>query len=88
LFDLVLCRQAKHWATVLVPSTLLDARRPVRVAPVHIDEGEMTKKESGSRRELEPVHTKGYMHLPHLREKLEWLYGYHPFVNTNEIGVG
>jgi hypothetical protein len=42
----------------------------------------MTKKESGNRRELEPVHTKGYMHLPHLREKLEWLYGYHPFVNT------
>jgi hypothetical protein len=22
------------------------------------------------------------MHLPRLREKLEWLYGYHPFVNT------
>src|SRR5690349_377009 len=52
----------------------------------------MTKKEPGSRRELEPVHTKGYVHLPHLREKLEWLYGYHPFVNTqyqlaNELKV-
>ena len=42
----------------------------------------MAKREPGPRRELEPLHTKGYVHLPHLREKLEWLYGYHPFVNT------
>lgn len=42
----------------------------------------MKPKESGGRRELDPVHTKNHIHLPHLREKLEWLYGSHPFVNT------
>jgi len=31
---------------------------------------------------LEPVFTAGYVHVLHLREKLRWLYGHHPFVNA------
>ncbi len=44
------------------------------------------------RRTLAPTFTKGYSHIPHLREKLRWLYGYHPIVKTQyqlakELGV-
>jgi DNA-binding response OmpR family regulator len=36
------------------------------------------------RRHLDPVHTTRYVHIPHLREKLEWLYGYHPLIKSQE----
>jgi hypothetical protein len=42
----------------------------------------MNQKSGVDRRELEPINTRGYMHVPHLREKLGWLYGYHPFIKT------
>jgi hypothetical protein len=38
--------------------------------------------ERGSRKTLQPKFTKGYSHIPQLREKLRWLYGYHPIVKT------
>jgi transcriptional regulator with XRE-family HTH domain len=52
----------------------------------------MNPSEGGKRRELEPTHTKGYVHVPLLREKLGWLYGWHPLVKTQyllarEMGV-
>ena len=36
------------------------------------------------RRHLDPTHTTRYVHIPHLREKLEWLYGYHPLIKSQE----
>lgn len=30
----------------------------------------------GSKREIKPIFTKGYRHIPHLKEKLLWLYGF------------
>ena len=34
------------------------------------------------RRELDPRFTRGYVHIPHLRDKLHWLYSLHPTVNA------
>jgi transcriptional regulator with XRE-family HTH domain len=34
------------------------------------------------RRELDPTFTRGYVHIPHLRDKLPWLYSLHPTVDT------
>src|SRR5215471_2543854 len=34
------------------------------------------------RRELDPTFTRGYVHIPHLRDKLPWLYSLHPTVNA------
>jgi hypothetical protein len=42
----------------------------------------MNKSDKGGKRVLEPIHTPGYVHVPHLRKKLRWLYGYHPFINA------
>ena len=44
------------------------------------------------KRQLEPTYTKRYVHIPRLREKLEWLYSYHPTVKkqkdlARELGV-
>jgi hypothetical protein len=39
-------------------------------------------EERGQKRNLAPKFTKGYSHIPQLREKLRWLYGYHPIVKT------
>ena len=36
------------------------------------------------RRHLDPLHTTRYVHIPHLREKLEWLYGFHPLIKSQE----
>ena len=37
------------------------------------------------KRQLEPTHTnKRRVHIPRLREKLEWLYGYHPTVRKQK----
>lgn len=36
----------------------------------------------GEKKQLTPKFTKGYSHIPHLREKLRWLYGHHPIVKT------
>jgi hypothetical protein len=36
-----------------------------------------------SKRTLEPIHTRGYKHIPHLRDKLPWLFGLHPFIKRN-----
>jgi hypothetical protein len=33
-------------------------------------------------RELDPKFTRGYVHIPHLRDKLPWLYSLHPTVDT------
>lgn len=30
----------------------------------------------GAKREIKPIFTKGYKHIPHLKEKLLWLYGF------------
>jgi hypothetical protein len=38
--------------------------------------------DTGGRRELEPTFTRGYVHIPDLRDKLPWLYSLHPRVNT------
>lgn len=51
----------------------------------------MTQKNSG-KKELEPTYTSGYVLVPLLREKLGWLYGWHPLVKTQyllarEMGV-
>lgn len=35
-----------------------------------------------AKKTLQPKFTKGYSHIPDLREKLRWLYGYHPIVKT------
>ena len=35
------------------------------------------------KRTLEPIHTRGYKHIPHLRDKLPWLFGLHPFIKRN-----
>ena len=45
----------------------------------------MNPGEGRKRRELEPTHTMGYVHVPLLREKLGWLYGWHPVVKTQYI---
>jgi hypothetical protein len=42
----------------------------------------MNRNETGGKRLLEPAYTAGYVHIPHLRKKLKWLYGYHPFIDT------
>jgi hypothetical protein len=34
------------------------------------------------KRELDPKFTRGYVHIPHLRDKLPWLYSLHPTVDT------
>jgi hypothetical protein len=34
------------------------------------------------KRELDPKYTRGYVHIPHLRDKLPWLYSLHPTVDT------
>jgi hypothetical protein len=34
------------------------------------------------KRELDPKFTRGYVHIPHLRDKLPWLYSLHPTVGT------
>jgi hypothetical protein len=34
------------------------------------------------KRELEPTFTQGWQHISHLRKKLPWLYGSHPFVKS------
>jgi hypothetical protein len=39
-------------------------------------------EERGGKKTLQPKFTKGYSHIPQLREKLRWLYGYHPIVKT------
>lgn len=44
----------------------------------------MTQQEGG-RRVLPPRFTKGYTHIPQLREKLPWLYGTHPIVKTQYL---
>jgi transcriptional regulator with XRE-family HTH domain len=49
----------------------------------------MTNQE---KRQLEPTYTKRCVHIPRLREKLEWLYGYNPTVKrqkdlARELGV-
>ena len=44
----------------------------------------MTQQEGG-RRVLPPRFTKGYTHIPQLREKLPWLYGTHPIVRTQYL---
>ncbi len=31
---------------------------------------------------MEPVHTSGYVHIPHLRKKLKLLYGYHSLIDV------
>jgi hypothetical protein len=33
-------------------------------------------------KELKPTFTRGWKHIPQLRDKLPWLYGHHPFVKT------
>jgi hypothetical protein len=38
--------------------------------------------EEQGKRELDPKFTRGYVHIPYLREKLPWLYRLHPAVNT------
>jgi hypothetical protein len=38
--------------------------------------------EGAPRRELDPKFTRGYVHIPHLRDKLPWLYSLHPTVDT------
>src|SRR5258708_4389370 len=34
------------------------------------------------KRELDPKYTRGYVHIPHLRDKLPWLYSLHPTVDA------
>jgi hypothetical protein len=42
-----------------------------------------TKSDQASgKRELDPKFTRGYVHIPHLRDKLHWLYSLHPTVDT------
>jgi len=38
--------------------------------------------EEPGKRELDPKFTRGYVHIPYLRDKLPWLYSLHPTVNT------
>src|SRR5277367_1838424 len=45
-------------------------------------EGQLTNTDV--RRHLAPVHTTRYVYIPHLRKKLEWLYGYHPLIKNQE----
>jgi hypothetical protein len=52
----------------------------------------MEKGKDHGKRELEPTYTAGYVYVPQLREKLGWLYGWHPMVKTQyllarEMGV-
>jgi hypothetical protein len=42
-------------------------------------------EQEGGRRVLPPRFTKGYTHVPQLREKLPWLYGTHPIVKTQYL---
>jgi hypothetical protein len=42
----------------------------------------MNGNDASGKRLLEPAYTPGYVHISHLRKKLKWLYGYHPFVNA------
>jgi hypothetical protein len=46
------------------------------------DGGAMNTNDTDGKRLLEPIQTPGYVHIPHLRKKLKWLYGHHPFVNA------
>src|SRR5262249_20073952 len=34
------------------------------------------------KRKLDPRFTRGYVHIPHLRDKLPWLYSVHPTVDS------
>ncbi len=36
----------------------------------------------GGKREIKPIFTRGYKHIPHLKEKLLWLYGFLPGIQT------
>jgi transcriptional regulator with XRE-family HTH domain len=36
------------------------------------------------KRELDPKYTRGYAHIPHLRDKLPWLYSLHPTVDSQK----
>jgi transcriptional regulator with XRE-family HTH domain len=42
-------------------------------------------KNDHGKRELEPTYTTGYLYVPQLREKLAWLYGWHPLVKTQYL---
>lgn len=42
----------------------------------------MKNNNAHGKRLLEPTYTPGYVHIPHLRKKLRWLYAHHPFVNA------
>jgi hypothetical protein len=35
------------------------------------------------RRELDPIFTQRYVHVPNLREKLDWFFSHHPFIKTH-----
>lgn len=35
------------------------------------------------KRKLDPIHTRGYKHIPRLKDKLPWLFGSHPFIKRN-----
>jgi hypothetical protein len=37
-----------------------------------------------AKRELDPTYTRAYAHIPHLRDKLPWLYGQHPSVDSQK----
>src|SRR5258708_15952932 len=45
----------------------------------------MTNDKDDGNREREPTQTPGYVHVPQLREKLAWLYGWHPLVKTQYL---
>ena len=36
------------------------------------------------KRELDPAYTRGYVHIPHLRDKLPWLFSLHPSVDSQK----
>ena len=40
--------------------------------------------EDFAKRELDPTFTRSYVHIAHLRDKLPWLYGLHPSVNSQK----
>jgi hypothetical protein len=42
----------------------------------------MNRNDASGKRLLQPAYTAGYVHIPHLRKKLKWLYGSHPFIDT------
>jgi hypothetical protein len=45
--------------------------------------GRSNRGDDRGKRTLEPIHTRRYRHIPHLRDKLPWLFGLHPFIKRN-----